>query len=206
MKQPWRFYGRRAEMQTIHDFLKTTSAFSAPAIYGRRNVGKTMLMDHIPQQVQRSDDPCQVIMATLETAPDISQIHENISEAIETNAPTVLQGYTPHPDPRRDVKALVRRVLTQGHILVIDEFQRIRRDPVLPSSFQIIIDEFQHMEPPYPDHWHPRLIVMGSEQQRLVEMFKTRSAPMLNRVKKFLGVQPCSFDECLEMASDQGWD
>ncbi len=214
MPKPWAFYGRRAEIHALDRFVNHRAGFSSLVIYGRRNVGKTALLRHFAHTVYcpvRGDDPRTIILCSLQQPQDDPPpFLENLRSAIARTNPMLLEDYTPHGvhDHEHPFVDLARHVLEKGHVLVLDEFQRIRWNDgdFLAGNFQALIDDFRIPGPARPADWHPRLILMGSEQQRLVTMFKNPRAPMFNRVDDFLHVQPWNFSELREMTCDQGWD
>ena len=79
----------------------------------------------------------------------------------------------------------MEHLLKQNCTVVLDEFQRIAtrvEDQVwLPEEFQRILDTLRHERADALDPgWRPRLIVMGSEQQKLTEIFEDLSSDALH--------------------------
>ena len=209
MTTQWKFYGRKKEIQTLEKFVNHRNGFSSLAIYGRRNVGKTALFRHFTTIPERNHDSRKIIRCAL--TPSKGSCHRfvtNLQSAIMKADSSLLDDYIAHENENFDVVKLARHILENGHILMIDEFQRIRLDgdPILEGLFQELIDDLRIPGPVWPDNWNPRLIVMGSEQQRLIEMFKHPRAPMFNRITDYLQMTPWAFSEFKEMVLDQGWD
>ncbi len=48
--------------------------------------------------------------------------------AVNSTEPALLDGYTPHDNPDTNFTAMALHILERGHILVLDEFQRIGYD------------------------------------------------------------------------------
>ena len=209
MRARWKFYGRKEELQDVSRFVDTDVGFSGMAIYGRRNVGKTALLGHFMRTENRAEDPRKIILCTLNaTAGNYHRFVSDMREAVKDSDPALLKDYMPRENDAQEVVGLSRHILENGHILVIDEFQRIRLDgdEFLECLFQKLIDDLRIPGVPRADNWNPRLIVMGSEQQRLVEMFKRPIAPMFNRIDRMRAIHPWTFSEFNDMARDQGWD
>ncbi|MCY4305055.1 MAG: ATP-binding protein, partial [Aestuariivita sp.] len=208
MTKPWGFYGRREELHTLDRFMNHRVGFSSLAIYGRRNVGKTALFQYFETTNKHRGDSRQIIKCTLNSPKgSCHRFVKDVQSAIMMTDKSLLDDYVADEDEDYNVAKLVRHLLEKGHIVMIDEFQRIRLDgdPILESLFQKLIDDLRIPGTVRPDIWNPRLIVMGSEQQRLVEMFKNVSAPMFNRITDYLHIIPWTFSEFKEMALDQGW-
>lgn len=209
MTQAWQFYGRQSELQTLDTFVRSDEPFSTLAIWGRRQVGKTALINQFCQHyLDASDTRVFVVCSLQRTISGTHRFHENLHSAIQIADLSLLKGYIRSDDPYNDFTGMAYHILERGHILVIDEFQRIGNDgsQYLESVFQEYIDRLGNISRPRSEGWKPRLIVMGSEQQRLVEMFKHPTAPMFGRIYHVIHVKPWSFAEFREVVEDQGWD
>jgi len=209
MTRGWRFYGRQSELQALDTFVCSHEPFSTLAIRGRRQVGKTALINQFRQHGRDVSDTRALIVCSLQKPiGDMHRFHANLRTAIQTTDPSLLDGHRPSDDPYDAFTGMVYHVLEQGHILVLDEFQRIGFDGSqhLESVFQEYIDRLGDISAPRRAGWRPRLIVMGSEQQKLWEMFQHPTAPMFRRMYHVLHVKPWSFAEFREVVVDQGWD
>ena len=77
----------------------------------------------------------------------------------------------------------------------------------LPEEFQRILDTLRHERADALDSgWRLRLIVMGSEQQKLMEMFEDPSQPLFDQVHRELHVKPWGMADLAEAAAGMGWD
>jgi len=209
MRKNWKFYGRKPDLQVVGRFVNARTRFSSLAIYGRRYVGKTALLTHFKYNTPRLSNPQKIIFCSLGAPVGLRhRFDSDLRDAIQRTDSSLLDDYIPHEDTHTDVAKIAHHILEKGHILIIDEFQRIRLDESggLESNFQHLIDDLRIPGCKRPENWQPRLIVMGSEQQRLVEMFKHPMAPMFGRVNHFHHVKPWTFAEFKEMAQDQEWD
>ncbi|MCY4151364.1 MAG: ATP-binding protein [Aestuariivita sp.] len=208
MSQPWRFYGRQAELQSLDQFVNGHAPFSVLAIYGRRNVGKTDLIHTYIEQNAGSAASRHVIVCEFLRLDTTSQEAFNrLLQAVQRTAPKLVGGFQNCPsDDKIQFSKLAEHLLRQGCIVVLDEFQRIRATSgTVESEVQFLIDRLRR-ESRKQSTPKSRLIFMGSEQQRLVEMFKHPTAPMFNRVDEFLHVKPWTFTEFKEMVINQGWE
>ncbi|MCY4287688.1 MAG: hypothetical protein OXC63_03765 [Aestuariivita sp.] len=209
MARDWRFYGRQGELEKLNQFINSGEKFSTLAIRGRRKVGKTALINHYRQIHQDGADRRRLIVCPLQRPVNLTHcFHETLLMAVNSADPALLDGYIPHDNPHTNFTAMALYILESGHILVLDEFQRIGYDgsKYLESVFQAHIDRLGDISAPRPEGWHPRLIVMGSEQQKLWEMFTHPTAPLYQQIWDVLHLKPWNFNEFKETAKDQGWD
>ncbi len=200
----WRFYGRRREIRDLHEFMDGTGGFKALVLRGRRQVGKTELIRTF-FRTERKDGDCPVIICHLAPAGnDPSRFYGSLRHAAQETDPEVLAGFIPYDSPVDTFPALVRHLLDRGCTVVLDEFQRIGDgDNWLPGLFQNVIDGIRSES--HTSGRSPRLIVMGSEQQKLMEMFQDPQAPLYERIKEQLHLRPWTFTDLVEVANDQGW-
>ena len=205
----WRFYGRRSELHKLDAFVRSNERFSTLAIRGRRKVGKTALMNEYRQMHRDTSDSRALVICPLQKPiQGTHRFHENLRTAIQITDPSLLDGYVPSNDPHDAFTRMAYHILEKGHILILDEFQRIGYDgsQYLESVFQEQIDRLGDISTIRPEVWHPRLIVMGSEQQKLWEMFNHPTAPMYQQIWHSIHVKPWSFAELKEVVADQGWN
>ncbi len=206
----WRFYGRGREIGILERFMSEGPAFDAIAIRGRRQVGKSLLVGHFFRN-RKSASP--VIVCHLADAGDPFHFVHSLKAEVMDIRPGLLDGFRPTGNDVFDFPRLTRHLLERGCTVVLDEFQRIDFNGTfqghLPSLFQKVLDDLRHSwddsRKGGPD-WRPRLVVMGSRQQKLMDMFHDPTAPMFNRIRKELHLKPWTFPEIAEMARDQGWD
>ena len=201
----WRFYGRHEEIRRLHDFMDGPPGFDALALRGRRQVGKTDLIDHYFAQ-ERPEERRPVVVFHLGSTADPAGFPGAFADAVRAVAPGLLEGFRPavEADPLSNFPLLAAHVLRQGAVVAIDEFQRIAGKGDLESDFQKVIDGTRRGR--RASGLSPRLIVMGSAQQQLVEMFKSKTSPLWNRVTEFLHLRPWGMADLAEVAADRGWD
>jgi len=203
----WKFYGRQREAERIDDFMDRDASFDALIIRGRRQVGKTELVKDF---FEFRENGAPVIIQHLSSG--IAKVPKNflksLKRVVRVVDPSLLDGYVEEDDAVTEYPLLVAHLLWRGCTVVIDEFQRIAggEDPLyLQGEFQKVIDDLGSTKNA-TGTGKPRLIVMGSAQQKLMEMFKDELSPLYERITEDIHVRPFDFDEIAEMAKDQGWD
>jgi len=208
MARSWRFYGRQAEFQKLDTFLRTGPDFNVLAIRGRRQVGKTELVETFFERRKKAGDTKDFVFCELLRRDQTREDFFNrLMQAVRRTNTRLLDGFevAPYSENYR-FSDLTAYLLRQGCIVALDEFQRIRStNGAVESEFQFLIDRLRR-ETRKQSGTYSRLIVLGSEQQRLVEMFMDPTAPMYSRVYDMLHVQPWTFAEFREVVVDQGWD
>ncbi len=201
----WRFYGRRREIRDLHGFMDGTGGFKAIVLRGQRQIGKTELIRNFFATEQTDDDRPTIICHIGLADGNPSRFHEIMERSVHETCPEILDGYIALANPVNAFPDLVRHLLSRGCTVVLDEFQRIAEDGNwLPSMFQNVIDRVRSEN--YASGQLPRLIVMGSEQQKLMDMFLDPKAPLFERIKEQIHLRPWTFTDLAEVAKDQGWD
>ena len=209
--KPWGFYGRKEELRELHEFMDSDIAFNAMAIRGRRQVGKTGLVRHFFRNwhQEETDGARPIVMFHLSEAEGSAPwFYRQLKNHLNRNLPELLDGFRPSGDDVDDFPELVSHLLGQGCTVVLDEFQRISEDGrgglYMASLFQKVLDDMWMAE--HRPGFRPRLVVLGSAQQRLMELFQHPRAPMFGRIAEYLHVRPWTFGELREAAASQGWD
>ena len=203
----WGFYGRHGEIGFLREFMDGELGFDTLAIRGRRQVGKSDLIRHFFAQEFPASEDRPVIVLDLSGA-DRSLFYGRVRIAARRARSDLLEGFQP---PEDDLEGafpdLVEHLLGKGCAVVLDEFQRIA-DPHdrMPALFQSLIDRLHLARLRADRDGRARLIVMGSEQQKLMDMFLDCRAPLYNRIRKRLHLRPWDFAELVEAAQDRGWD
>ena len=211
MAEPWRFYGRQTELAELGSFMDSAPRFAMLAVRGRRKVGKTELANHF--FAQRPADPGRpVVMLNLEVSGDVSNYYDDLREEALRAAPRLLDGFEPRENaPAKNFSRLVEHLLEQGATVVLDEFQRITPPPGedprlhLPGRFQSLMDRQRGLSRPPGKGERPRLIVLGSEQQKLMALFD-EGQPLFAQRRTEILVRPWTFSELVEAVAGQGWD
>ncbi|MCY4151846.1 MAG: AAA family ATPase [Aestuariivita sp.] len=206
--QNWGFYGRKKQLQSLKEFVEKETGFDVLAIRGRRQVGKTELVQTFFDQ-RRFEGDSQVFLfcKLLRRDQTREDFFKRLTKVVRSTKPELIEGFEFAPDGDEfEFGDLVEHLLRQGCVVALDEFQRIRStEGTVESEFQFIIDQLRR-ESDRRVKSLGRLIVLGSEQQRLAEMFKHPAAPMYGRVHDMLHLKPWRFAEFREMAVEQGWD
>ncbi len=206
----WRFYGRDREIRVLRKFMDEGPAFDTIAVRGRRQVGKSLLVGHFFRN-RRNASP--VIICHLADAGGPSLFLHFLKAEVMDVRPDLLDGFRPTGNDVFDFPRLTRHLLERGCTVVLDEFQRIDFNGTfqgyLPSLFQKVLDDMKHSWDSGAGRGadqRSRFVVMGSQQQKLMDMFHNPAAPMFNRIRKDLHLKPWTFPEIAEMARDREWD
>lgn len=141
-------------------------------VFGRRRVGKTRLLTQWLKP--RNGLYSQAIEAA--SAIQIEQVMRDIGPALKTNIA-----------PKNWGELLELISLQKGHgILCLDEFPYlVASDPSLPSVLQRWLD-----------HQRPKsftLVLAGSSARAMNDCFLNRAAPLYQRARKLLHVEPMSY-------------
>src|SRR5271156_1341818 len=141
-------------------------------VFGRRRVGKTRLLT----KWLKPNDGLYSQAIEAASAIQIEQVMRDIGAALKTNI-----------EPKRWVELLELVSLQKDHrILCLDEFPYlVASDPSLPSILQRWLD-----------HQRPKsftLVLAGSSTRAMNDRFPNRSAPLYQRARKLLHVEPMSY-------------
>ena len=141
-------------------------------VFGRRRVGKTRLLTHWLKP--RNGLYSQAIEAA--AAIQIEQVMRDIGPALKTNI-----------TPKTGVELLELFSRQKGHsILCLDEFPYlVASDSSLPSVLQRWLD-----------HQRPKtftLVLAGSSASAMNDCFLNRAAPLYQRARKLVHVEPMSY-------------
>jgi len=163
------FTNREAELRELNAAAKAGGLL---VVFGRRRVGKTRLLTHWlkPQSGLYSQ--------AIEAAPgiQIEQVMRDIGPSLKTNIA-----------PKNWGEFLEVVSLQPGRvILCLDEFPYlVASDPSLPSVIQRWLD-----------HQRPKqftLVLSGSSASAMNDCFLNRAAPLYQRARKLLHVEPMSY-------------
>ena len=163
------FTNRADELKELDS---ATKAGGLLVVFGRRRVGKTRLLTHWLKPGNGLYS--QAIEAA--TAIQIEQVFRDIGPALKTNI-----------TPKNWVELLELVSLQKGHsILCLDEFPYlVASDPSLPSVLQRWLD-----------HQRPKsftLVLAGSSASAMNDCFLNRAAPLYQRARKLIHVEPMSY-------------
>ncbi|MCY4304708.1 MAG: AAA family ATPase [Aestuariivita sp.] len=206
MTTQWKFYGRQKELRELHAFVDNHPRFDVLAIRGRRQVGKS---DLIQTFHERQTDHRSILCKLEDDDRSHDVFYDRLFEATKNINPRLIAEFTVSEyEHNNRFSNLTEHLLQQGCVVVLDEFQNIGNtgNRNMQSQFQHLIDRVRRRGDRDLSQPHCRLILLGSEQQRLWEMLSHPRAPMYQRVDSSIHVQPWNFPEFKEMALDQGWD
>ncbi|MCY4303654.1 MAG: AAA family ATPase, partial [Aestuariivita sp.] len=201
----WKFYGRQKEIRELNDFVENHPRFDLIAIRGRRQVGKS---DLIRTFFERQTDRRAILCKLEDTDTSHDAFFDRLAIATKKIDPHLLADFTVDEyEQNNRFSTLTEHLLQQKCVVILDEFQNIGNtgNRNMQSQFQHLIDDLRHRNR-NPSAPYCRLILLGSEQQRFWEMLSHPRAPMYQRVRKSIHVQPWTFPEFKEMALDQGWN
>ena len=209
---PWRFYGRKKELEELQSLI-FTKRFQAIAVLGGRGVGKTSLLKKTAETTEAKPGGPPVVFVEIpvigtknrdELLKDM--VNKFLSTAAEKGLPPMRRITAPWSDePAAPIilfTETLRHLINHGAIVMLDEFQNVSALGLV-SEVKIVIDEFQSFlwsESPPPG----QLLITGSHQQNILAMFRS-DAPLYQRVEDVITLPPLSVRSLLEMADDHGW-
>ncbi len=178
------------------------------AVRGRRQVRKTDLVKTFFERRQpRGNKENFIFCELLRREKTREDFCNRLEQSVRRTNDQHLKGFEVESSGENfKFSDLTEYLLQRGCVVAIDEFQRIRStNGAVEGEFQFLIDRLRRAA---RTRTTPRshLIVLGSEQQRLVEIFKHPTTPMYGRVHNVLHLQPWTFAEFREMAIEQRWD
>ena len=182
----WHFYGRSPELERLTSILQRRRWFFAK-ITGRRRIGKTSLVQEALKRSARErllyiqipdSDPAGV----LATARDFYDLF-----AVPGPRPTDLRSLA------QDISRLVR----DGWVVVLDEFQYFHRKVLFEftSHLQLEVDRLGADAAAVPGG----LLVLGSIHTEMAALLEERSAPLFNRITDDLDVTHLDVASVLEI-------
>lgn len=115
----WGFYGRSDELKQLQAILRRDRWFFV-RITGRRRIGKTTLVQHALRS-ERRDRVFYVQVPDSAPAGVLSAVHD----AMDTFGLGAIE--FPRPDSLLAFARLVERLVTQGYVVALDEFQYFSR-------------------------------------------------------------------------------
>ena len=207
----WRFYGRAKEIANLRnglefDTVPSTRRFHALKVRGRRGVGKTELLEYLSR---RAPPETTFVLYELpdpatEGTPVAAVVQGLIVAARQAgltnkNAMPAQQDW---PNAYLWFKAYVLGLLQIGAVVVLDEFH-LARDWGLDSYVKQIIDEASGGRGQWGKLYPGKLVLMGSHQQRIDEMFRA-DKPLYGRTGTTVNVRPWCLKTIMTMAAEQG--
>jgi AAA+ ATPase superfamily predicted ATPase len=164
----WGFYGRSAELAALDAMLSRGRWFFLK-LSGRRRIGKTELVRH-----------------ALARHPAARVFYLQVPDSEPAGVVDAAHRYMdlfavagPRPRTLPDVAALVGRLMREGYIVALDEFQYFHhaRIGAFPSYLQAEVDALRHARAT-----RGGLIVLGSVHTEMTALLEDRGAPLFGRV------------------------
>ena len=167
MKQ-WKFYGRGTELAQLNQIL-TRNRFAFVKVAGRRRIGKTTLIRQVIQS-NREKQAFYVQIPNASPAGVLSEIH-GFMETMQLNRKK--------PESFNEFGQLIRQLLLDGFIVILDEFQYFHKPQLqsFGSTLQSVVDECLSA----PESYKGCLIVLGSIQSEMNALLEDRKAPLYQR-------------------------
>jgi len=212
----WGFYGRDRDMARLRECLEPQGGGKFRSCYhviGRRRVGKTALLEKTMEKVTDNRPWVAVTIGAgrhhvVESAEEsLASLREAIDGADRKSGTDLMAGLPP-PDPRyganRAFVRTVRDLLHRDVVVTIDEFQRCSDNHIL-AGFPEMIDKLESGvgDPPRPGERWGTLIVMGSHQQRMLDIVGP-DGPMYRRSRLAMNVRPWDVRTVLDVAAAHG--
>jgi AAA+ ATPase superfamily predicted ATPase len=156
-------------------------------VWGRRRIGKSKLITYWLEKGKKRGCRIQVIQGS--SKAQISSLYEDIKEYLPTQI---------EPENWAQFFQLVQQI--EGtFVLAIDEFPYlVDSDPSIPSVFQKWIDNPKRKA-------NLQLILLGSSQHMMHNLFLNRTSPLFGRAYREIHIQPIDyFNFCKYLGLDFG--
>jgi AAA+ ATPase superfamily predicted ATPase len=185
MIAPWKFYGRRTELQQLEGILRRKRWFFLQ-ISGRRRIGKTTL-------IQQALDHAQVDKTLYIQIPD----SDPAGVVAASNGYLETFGIATRVRSLNDLAKLVGQLAEDGYIIALDEFQYFHRKPLgeFCSLLQAEVDRLSAKA----DQVSGGLIVLGSLHAEMTALLEDRTAPLFNRTTDRLELDHLDIGSVLEI-------
>ncbi len=200
----WRFYGREAELDAVGDFIRVPG-FAAGLVTGGRGIGKTELMQKLRA---RMAGQARILIFELDD-PGIENQAEANQRLFDETRPAFGEMASIRPPGQADIEipgrpqqyfvGIIRELLAQGAVVCLDEFH-MARPMGLEGKLKRLIDRSRSLSGDRPPG---KLIMMGSHQQQVLEMFRGRE-PLHDRAVDVSKLTPWPLPTVFEMAQEQG--
>jgi AAA+ ATPase superfamily predicted ATPase len=171
---PWSFYGRERELAAIRALLDADRFFFL-RVTGRRRIGKTTLVTEALRRSGR-DRVAYVMVADADPAGVVLGAREHLRRSgVEDTSFRDLFG----------LAATVGRLIRDGWIVVLDEYQAFARQPLhlFNSALQFEVDALRS---PAAAPTRGGLILLGSIQAEMDALLADRRAPLFGRTTAVL--------------------
>ena len=205
----WGFYGRQDELDKVEKFIKRPG-FAAGRVTGGRRIGKTKLMQQIRKRTD-NNPPMLIFDLKDPKIEDVASANRRLIGAAREIPGQTAPLPKPSPDllpvsevygaepPQEYFVDILRHLLAQNVTVCLDEFQ-MAKDMGLEGGLQKLIDD----SGPLADNPPGKLILMGSHQQQVQEMF-TCKKPLHGRAGRIVQLMQWPPPTVFEMAREQGF-
>ncbi|MCY3878156.1 MAG: ATP-binding protein [Rhodobacteraceae bacterium] len=198
----WPFRGRSKELAKLNEIINRPP-FYPVRIAGRRRIGKSRLLKEL---FARRGDYAPVIMINLRGGPDntFDAAYNSLTEAAaNAGIPYDAELLSTLTDRVMRLETLLLSLMENGAVVVLDEFQYAQNTEI-EYSVKHAIDNHKVRGHPIPaDGQFGTLILTGSHQQQLYEMFSSKR-PLYGRISSNVLLKQWTLSTVLEMAADQG--
>ncbi len=186
-----KFYGRQEELQRLAEISEraATSGYFT-MISGRRRVGKTTLVKHF--LAQQNLPACYFFVSRKQPRALLSEFAEVCAEQFPDLSGLSFENFDAF------FRFLFQKLKTQSFTFVLDEFQNFQHvDPAVFSILQKHWDE-------HKDGIRGHIIVIGSLQTLMHNIFEDRKEPLFRRLTGKLLLQPLTFPEVRQWCEGHG--
>lgn len=208
--RPLKMYGRERELDEL---VRAVTRMSLPfiALYGRRRIGKTELINRTISHIRGLPESESKPMVYLEVQPHPTRIGEELEQAIREAGLAELMAdmqRTPDWDPE-DTERLfydqARHLVRKGAVLCLDEFHNIddQGSQLIYYIKRIVDVNCSPTHTPYPSGGG--IVVSGSHQQNMLRMLADSREPLYDRFATGIRLKQLRAAPLLQMASDNGW-
>lgn len=181
----WRFYGRHLELEQMTRILARKRWFFLQ-ISGRRRIGKTALIQ-------------QALSARGEEKTLYIQIPDSDAVGVVAACNGYLEtfGLDERVSSLSDLAALIGRLVRQGYVIALDEFQYFHRKQISDfcSYLQAVVDQLAAVGRDITGG----LIVLGSLHAEMTALLENRDAPLFNRTTDTIELSHLDIRSVLEI-------
>lgn len=191
--KPWKFYGRKQQIQQLKSMLQRKKWFFAK-VTGRRRIGKTTLIHEAIASARTRQPIFYVQIPDSETVGVLS----SVNDALDTFL--VPAEKYPRPSNLLTLVKLFESMILDGYIVALDEFQYFNRKGYeeFCSHLQAMVDRFARRA----HQVHGGLIVLGSIHTEMMALLDDRAAPLYNRVTDAIELNHLDIGSILSLLRD----
>lgn len=194
MHEPWGFYGRSRELESLEEILSRNRWFFA-RLTGRRRIGKTTL---VQQALSAGPERPVLYVQIPDSAP--AGVISAFADSMQTFE--IPEERFVRPKSLRALANTIGDMARAGFIIVLDEFQYFARAHLgeFTSHLQAVVDGLS------ADAARVRggLFVLGSLHTELVALLEDRSAPLYNRTTDNIELDHLDIASVLQILVNHG--